>query len=106
MSVCPWKRFSAFHTDSPWRASSNLICTGGPDMAPRPPTLGRAPAQPWRASGARPDFSWLDRRPGRAQARQALVAAEQREHLEDGRRRRAAGDGQARELGEIHELEL
>src|SRR3989454_9671819 len=25
--------------------------TGGPDMAPRPPTLGRAPAKPWRASG-------------------------------------------------------
>src|SRR5438105_11216621 len=25
---------------------------GGPDMAPRPPTLGRAPAPPWRASGS------------------------------------------------------
>src|SRR2546428_1531879 len=25
---------------------------GGPEMAPRPPTLGRAPAQPWRASGS------------------------------------------------------
>src|SRR5690349_22314565 len=23
---------------------------GGPDMAPRPPALGRAPAKPWRAS--------------------------------------------------------
>jgi hypothetical protein len=23
---------------------------GGPEMAPTPPTLGRAPAKPWRAS--------------------------------------------------------
>src|ERR1700752_1476262 len=26
-------------------------------MAPRPPTLGRTPAQPWRASGSTPDVS-------------------------------------------------
>ena len=25
--------------------------SGGPEMAPRPPTLGHAPAKPWRASG-------------------------------------------------------
>src|SRR5262249_16544612 len=30
---------------------------GGPDMAPRPPPLGRAPAQPWRASGSPGDVS-------------------------------------------------
>src|SRR6267378_862404 len=31
---------------------------GGPrDGPPRPPTLGRAPAQPWRASGLRHDVS-------------------------------------------------
>src|SRR5207249_5905588 len=30
-----------------------------PDMAPRPPTLGRAPAQPWRASGLAQDVSSL-----------------------------------------------
>src|SRR5262249_10298075 len=30
---------------------------GGPDMAPRPPTLGRAPAKPWRASGLTQDVS-------------------------------------------------
>src|SRR5687767_15553991 len=28
-----------------------VISTGGPEMAPRPPALGRAPASPWRASG-------------------------------------------------------
>src|SRR5437867_4770509 len=28
-----------------------------PDMAPRSPTLGRAPAKPWRASGAKQDVS-------------------------------------------------
>src|SRR3989442_1145298 len=37
------------------RRSGPLIClSGGPEMAPRPPALGRAPAQPWRASGTRP----------------------------------------------------
>jgi len=30
---------------------------GGPDMAPRPPALGRAPAKPWRASGLTQDVS-------------------------------------------------
>src|SRR5712692_10036994 len=30
---------------------------GGPDMAPRPPSLGRAPAEPWRASGLPQDVS-------------------------------------------------
>src|SRR5919109_796283 len=39
---------------------ARLICLpGGPDMAPRPPTLGRAPAQPWRASGLTQDVSSL-----------------------------------------------
>src|SRR5439155_9690093 len=28
-----------------------LLLSGGPEMAPRPPALGRAPAPPWRASG-------------------------------------------------------
>src|SRR5262249_37047559 len=27
-------------------------CAGGPETAPRPPTVGRAPAEPWRASGS------------------------------------------------------
>src|SRR5438876_10311619 len=30
---------------------------GGPEMAPRPPSLGRAPAEPWRASGVTHDVS-------------------------------------------------
>src|SRR5262245_31019868 len=34
-----------------------IWCTGGPDMAPRPPTLGRAPAKPWPASGSPHKFS-------------------------------------------------
>jgi dTDP-4-amino-4,6-dideoxygalactose transaminase len=29
-----------------------FFCAGGPEMAPRPPSLGRAPAEPGRASGA------------------------------------------------------
>src|SRR5512144_1716056 len=33
---------------------------GGPDMAPGPPTLGRAPAEPWRASGFPHDVSSAD----------------------------------------------
>src|SRR5262245_49861539 len=41
----------------------------------------------------------------RAQAGQRLVAAEERQDLEQRRRRRLAGDGQTRELSEIHELE-
>src|SRR5262245_27419536 len=31
--------------------------SGGPDMAPRPPSLGRAPAKPGRASGSADDVS-------------------------------------------------
>src|SRR5882724_6812785 len=37
--------------------SAFMVLAGGPDMAPRPPTLGRAPAQPWRASGLAPHVS-------------------------------------------------
>ena len=74
MSVEPWKRRSAFHTDSPWRAQQE------PHAAPWP-------------------------RPRGAQAGQRLVAAEQREHVEQRRRRRAARHGQPRELGEVDELE-
>jgi hypothetical protein len=29
-----------------------IIRAGGPDMAPRPPALGRAPAKSWGASGS------------------------------------------------------
>ena len=60
MSVEPWKRRSAFQTDSPWRASSSLTPT-----APRP-------------------------RPARAESRQHLVAPEQGQDVEERRRRRAA----------------
>src|SRR5256886_1704670 len=34
-----------------------IFLPGGPDMAPRPPSLGRAPAQPWRASVSPHDVS-------------------------------------------------
>src|SRR5713101_4901013 len=38
---------------TPSSSTARLIrLPGGPDMAPRPPTLGRAPAKPWRASGS------------------------------------------------------
>ena len=70
----PWKRRSAFHIDSPWRASSSLT---PPHREPR----------------------------ARAQARQRLVAAEQRQHVEERRRGGAARDREARELGQVHELE-
>src|SRR5262245_5735606 len=32
------------------RRTLNICRTGGPEMAPRPPALGRAAAKPWRAS--------------------------------------------------------
>src|SRR5436309_215204 len=48
------------------KRSSLIVVPGGPerradapDMAPRPPTLGRTPAQPWRASKLTQDVSWL-----------------------------------------------
>src|SRR3989442_4038503 len=42
----------------PTRSRGALIpLPGGPEMAPRPPALGRAPAKPWRASGLRQDVS-------------------------------------------------
>src|SRR5437660_12878115 len=35
----------------PWRSSISLRrLHGGPEMAPKPPTLGSAPAPPWRSS--------------------------------------------------------
>src|SRR5688572_11404593 len=38
--------------------ATTLICfSGGPEMAPRPPALGRAAAEPWRASGLVYDVS-------------------------------------------------
>src|SRR5215510_2591195 len=40
------------------RSASLIDLAGGPDMAPRPPSLGRAPAAPGRASGLPPDVSW------------------------------------------------
>src|SRR6185436_19101156 len=49
-----------------WRSSTSssasIYLAGGPDMAPRPPALGRAPAWPWRASGLR--FGCLIHRTG------------------------------------------
>src|SRR5439155_14136868 len=47
---------------------------GGPEMAPRPPTLGRAPAQPWPASG----LPWpvSPKRLGMDRARQLLQAVD------------------------------
>src|SRR5262245_29227698 len=50
---------------------------GGPDMAPRPPALGRAPAKPWRASGLTVRVS---PQPLRAHVR--LLAAERRALVE------------------------
>src|SRR5437588_2586948 len=45
---------SSRSTRSAMRRRSSLLkipLAGGPEMAPRPPALGRAPAPPWRASG-------------------------------------------------------
>src|SRR5438552_7691781 len=53
------REYGAYALASAWRASSSICSTGGPDMAPRPPTLGRAPAKPWRASKSPPDSSSL-----------------------------------------------
>src|SRR5262249_18606036 len=40
------------------RASKRVTdLAGGHDMAPRPPSLGRAAAEPWRASGSPQDDS-------------------------------------------------
>src|SRR2546428_10034300 len=44
----------ASQSPEPVRRKGLIDLPGGPDMAPRPPALGRAPAQPWRASGTRP----------------------------------------------------
>src|SRR5438309_7661106 len=44
------REYGAYALASAWRASSSISLTGGPDMAPRPPAVGRAPAKPWRAS--------------------------------------------------------
>src|SRR4051812_10412532 len=41
------------------RGSAMTFISGGPEMAPRPPTLGRAPAEPWRASGTQDVLSSL-----------------------------------------------
>src|SRR5262245_56486215 len=51
-------RSAASYSNVRWRSSMKLIDrTGGPDMAPRPPALGRAPAEPWRASVSLQDTS-------------------------------------------------
>src|SRR6059058_5335620 len=71
--------------------SAFIVLAGGPDMAPRPPTLGRAPAQPWRASGLPSDASRRDlvfhrqsrQRRGRVLGRRAPVVAEQPAVAED-----------------------
>ena len=39
----------------PLSYSRKIRLHGGPDMAPKPPTLGSAPAQPWRSSSM---LSW------------------------------------------------
>src|SRR2546427_1180485 len=49
----------ASQSPEPVRRKGLIDLPGGPDMAPRPPTLGRAPAQPWRASGLAQDVSSL-----------------------------------------------
>src|SRR5688572_32122718 len=65
------------------RPAPSRFLTGGPDMAPRPPHVRRAPAQPWRSSGTpcpqtthsdRPDY---DERPPRLalRATPVLIAA-------------------------------
>src|SRR5881397_1784497 len=44
------RRTSSVRTNRP-RRRRVIVLAGGPDMAPRPPALGRVPAEPWRASG-------------------------------------------------------
>src|SRR6266581_2600587 len=62
-----------YRSSSPtiWAGVSALIyLPGGPEMAPRPPALGRAPAKPWRASGsAHPEMAPRPPALGRAPAK-------------------------------------
>src|SRR2546421_7303808 len=45
-SAAPWRSQGA--PRSPTTGTGSHV--GGPDMAPKPPTLGSAPAEPWRSS--------------------------------------------------------
>src|SRR5215831_17234523 len=47
--LTPTKRTSP---SAPAASGLRTFIAGGLEMAPRPPTLGRAPAEPWRASEA------------------------------------------------------
>src|SRR5438445_1205646 len=70
-----------------------IFLPGGPDMAPRPPSLGRAPAQPWRASVSPHDVSSSEPRlrflgpvanfAGRGGQDHVRVGAPRRDHRED-----------------------
>src|SRR3989475_13095171 len=57
----------ASQSPEPVRRKGLIDLPGGPEMAPRPPALGPAPAEPWRASGTRPPaLGRAPAEPGRA----------------------------------------
>src|SRR5438270_5747741 len=66
---------------------SRSVMAGGPDMAPRPPFVRRAPAEPGYSAGRAPDVSRRGGQPGRAR----VALGHERGHALGLARRKAAG---------------
>src|SRR5687768_13096632 len=80
---------------------------GGPRYGPpHPPSLGRAPAKPWRASGSLQDFSSLDHEAALEPARRAAERNRQHEVADRGCREQLERPEGLRleRLGDVHQL--